>query len=46
VQGYTEKISTDEWTVTANTTPYLALHTLTWDDATAGALDGVNHWSY
>ncbi len=46
VQGYTEKISTDEWTLTANTTPYLALHTLTWDDATAGALDGVNHWSY
>ncbi len=46
VQGYAEKISTDEWTVTANTSPYLALHTLTWDDATAGALDGVNHWSY
>ena len=46
VQGYTERIGAGGWSVTANTTPYLAGTPLILDDATYGRLDEGNRLAY
>ena len=46
VQGYTERIGAGGWTVTANTTPYLAVTSLILDDPVRGLLDSGNVLAY
>jgi hypothetical protein len=46
VQGYSERIGAGGWSLTANTTPYLAVRPLILDDPEYGLLDSDNHLVY